>query len=595
MAFNIRDDKDITRLRSAVDWSILRMQPFKQHRYDFIAQFAGYNYGDAESRTGDHNKRIPLNYLELAISIYLRYLITENPQFHLSTDNRESKAVAYKCQNYINKLSKKMQLRNAIREAVTESMFSMGAMKIGVDRTGWASYNDFNFDVGELYAESISFDDLVLDMTVKKLSNAAFIGNIYTMPYEYLMDSKEIKRGAKDFIKPDSLNPNGFGELNAASIGRSNDSNPQSMYDHTRLLDLYLYKENLLTTSVFSPQGGTLHVIKEIDWTGPEEGPYLTLSLGDIPDNIIPRPPAALLYDLNLIINMIYRKAARQAENTKDVIGYKNSANDANRIAAANDLDIIRIDERDSVEEFKFGGVNPQNFAFMIQSAQLYNEQAGNLQSLGGLSPQSETLGQERLLAASASKRINDYQDKVTTFTQKIGEAMFYWVTTDPLLDESINIQIPDTKIEVQTRLRSEELENRISDMKIEVVPYSLTSLPPAQRIMIIDRLVQELAPILPLAMQQGVMIDIPSWVKMKAEMLNIPEINDVIKINPMPPQEGTGPSHERTSAPVTTRENVRVNRPGTTQFGQQQAMINTLMGAGQQNSQAAAATRPIG
>lgn len=63
---------------------------------------------------------------------------------------------------------------------------------------------------------------------------------------------------------------------------------------------------------------------------------------------------------------------------------------------------------------------------------------AGNLDVLGGLSAQSDTLGQDRILNQSANQRINDMQSRVYSFTTKVIEALGWYVWNDPTLERNL-------------------------------------------------------------------------------------------------------------------------------------------------------------
>ena len=66
------------------------------------------------------------------------------------------------------------------------------------------------------------------------------------------------------------------------------------------------------------------------------------------------------------------------------------------------------MDDPQSINTFKFGGIDQQNLAFLLQVKNLFNYYGGNIDTLGGLGPQSSTVGQDRLISESASRRLAD-------------------------------------------------------------------------------------------------------------------------------------------------------------------------------------------
>jgi hypothetical protein len=93
--------------------------------------------------------------------------------------------------------------------------------------------------------------------------------------------------------------------------------------------------------------------------------------------------------------------------------------------------------------------------------------------------------------------------------------------------------------------------------------------------------------------MAQGVHVDFEALYKIIGEYTGLDEFKDIlIYTNPRGTEEG--PVRPMQS-PVTTRNNVRTNRPGATSQGKDEAMFTSLMGGGQQNSQFSQVARPTG
>ena len=104
---------------------------------------------------------------------------------------------------------------------------------------------------------------------------------------------------------------------------------------------------------------------------------------------------------------MLFRKLGRQAERQKTLLGVMGDAQrDGERIGSASDGDIVTMDNPEKAKELTFGGVNPDNFNFVIALRDLFSWTAGNLDAIGGLGPQAPTATQEKLIAISSNKRL---------------------------------------------------------------------------------------------------------------------------------------------------------------------------------------------
>jgi hypothetical protein len=101
--------------------------------------------------------------------------------------------------------------------------------------------------------------------------------------------------------------------------------------------------------------------------------------------------------------------------------------------------------------------------------------------------------------------------------------------------------------------------------------------------------------PLLPNMQQQGLAIDARRLVDLLGEYTQLPELASLIvdaKGQPTPTQAEQ--AKQAGSAPFKQTENVRVNKPGATQQGQDQMMSRLLLtGKGVQDSEAASILRP--
>jgi hypothetical protein len=112
-----------------------------------------------------------------------------------------------------------------------------------------------------------------------------------------------------------------------------------------------------------------------------------------------------------------------------------------------------------------------------------------------------------------------------------------------------------------------------------------LVNQPPAV-MTVLERIV---FPVLPQAEAQGVTPDIRKLLQIAAKYTNSPELADILTLAGEP---ATGGDDQRQS-PVTRRVNERVNRPGSTRQGRDDAMSRLLLGSGSQPAANAALVRP--
>jgi len=329
------------------------------------------------------------------------------------------------------------------------------------------------------------------------------------------------------------------------------------------------------------------------DWNGPERGPYRLLRFNPVRGNVMPVPPVGLWRDMHELANNVMRKLDRQARRQKSVTGIRpGGESDGNAVLTANDGDMIKLMDPKNVAKLDTPGIDAQMLAFLIQVKNMASWLWGNLDALGGLSPQADTLGQDRLLSASASQRLVKMQRTVLSFTTVSVEGVSELLYTDPF------IVLPQTKrytnIEVPVLWTPEDREADFMQYNFEIEPYSLQYHSPSERLEIIRQtMLQIAAPFAQQMLAQGVDIDFEKLFRIIGEYSGLDEMNDImIYTNPRHTEEGPVRAMQ---SPVTNRINTRINRPGATSQGKDEAMVNNLMNFGQQPAQSAQMARPTG
>lgn len=368
------------------------------------------------------------------------------------------------------------------------------------------------------------------------------------------------------------------------------------------LWDIWLPHENKIVTlradDLNSTRGKPLRVV---DWAGPESGPYSILSFMDVPSNSMPLAPAAQWMDLHVSMNKIMRKLIDQAERQKENLLYEGEAEeDAARITQSADGDSIRVDNAMGTQIAKFGGPDQTNLGIFMQLRDLFTYLGGNLDALGGLSPQSETLGQDELITRSASQRMADMQTRTTEFSANVLDAIGFYIWNDPTIDRSFEKQITSAGRTRSFIFSAEKKEGDWADYNIEIEPYSMTHTTPSMRLQsMMNMLERVILPTLSITQAQGVEMNIMDMVKQMSKDANIPEFGDFMT------ESGGGLGFDERGEiteddqplkpPVTTRHSVRTNRPGAS-AGSKSMLAQTLMAGGNNNpDQNASLGRPTG
>jgi hypothetical protein len=596
--FNPGDEKTMSRLQTAVSQSYLGLEPFRQNRYDAVREMLGSHYSGG-------GVDVPVPFLELAVNTYARYLVANNPAVLCTTKHRTLKPEAYLFEVVLNRRNKEMRLNETLYKAVVDAMFCMGIVKTGITLTSQQSDTDTTFDLTEPYAEVVYLDDWVHDMRGREYSAIQFAGNKYRLPLEMVREMEIFNKKEREELiasEVESINPTGGEKVEGISQDYIHDM--EEYKDHVELWDIWLPQEGLLVTIPAMGQGHDIigtKPLRVVEWDGPERGPFHMLMFNHVPGNMMPLAPVMTWRELHNHANTLFRKMMNQAERQK-VLGLFPEGGDemAQRIRDAMDGELIGVNQPESVVEKNFGGVNNALVASFLATKDLFSYFAGNLDLLSGLSPQSETLGQDKLLAQANNRKISHMQEQVVSWTEEIIRSIAWYEWTDPLLDRTVPVKVSGTDIVLQKALTAETKEGDFVDYELNITPYSMHPKSPGERIQAIQVVFRQfIGPFMPLLEKQGISIDFENLLRTLARLLDMDELEDMLLFDGPGVEEimeGAAGGDNKTRMPShTSREQIRTGRPGATQGGKDQIMQNVLRGIGQSGDQMNAVGRSNG
>ena len=574
---------NIEDLQRAVDWSIRQLEVPRQNRMKAIREYVGRHYA-----SGGTDTRVPTNLLELAVTIYTRRLAARSPQVMVSTRVPELRPYARDMELALNQLPGELNLSKTLRRVVMESMFSFGVVKTGVCFSG-ERIDDH--DYGIPFVDVVGIDDYFVDMSAKTRETIQFEGNDYWLPVE---DVNRLWPEAGE-VKPDKHTVSGAnGEERSETITQTEGAD---LYrEKVWLRDVWLpYERKLITYGVKSKK-----IFKVVDWDGPDNGPYHILSYSDVPGNLLPLPPVSLWIDLHELANTLFRKLGRQADKKKTVTAFAGGNDeDIRAFKNAGDGEGIRYSGQ-KPESLVAGGVDSPTLAFYIQVRDLFSYFGGNLDSLGGLSPMTDTVGQDKLLSESAGVRLNSMREQVLDFAKSLFESLAWWEWTDPVRERHIVKTLKGfDNIAVDKVWSKETRKGAFTDYNLDINVYSMQEDTPEIRLQKLGMALESyIFPAMSMIQEQGGHFDFPALIETIAKLSNVPELSELIKFDNVP-EQGIIPvrgNPEPSMKPAHTKRTYeRVNRPGATRQGKDDVLTRVLMGGNAQNDELASIGRKVG
>lgn len=557
-------DGDQDRLFKSVQRSYRSLRGYRETLEKLVQDYAGTYYQN-ESGGAESKKNRYINLLLQAVEAYQMLLVADRPRVMISTNLPQLRAFAKHFQHALNALIKEIHLDETLEQWVMDAFFGVGIIKTHLADAGVVQLEtDLWMDPGRPFASNISLDDFVYDMQAKKWSEVRYAGDMYRISWE---DAVELfgEDALKDH-QPSHSSPAEHDRVD--QISRGVEVENDDLEDMLDLCDIWMPRHGVTYTYVVHSRqelvlAGPGPIAVE-EWTGDESGPYHLLGFHDVPENIMPSSPAANLELLESLVNDLIRKGARQARRQKELTLYNAGGADAmKRIQMADDGEAINVNDTQDISQVKFGGVDAGNHAFMVGGIELFDRMAGNLQAQLGLGSQAQTLGQEQLIHGAAGNKVDKMAKRVVGCTTRLVKSLGLMLWDDPVKEIVSEIPIDGTNFSVTSEWKPNDREGNFIDFNLDIDVYSMQYQSPTGKVQKVNEIIQNiLLPMAPFLQQQGGMLDLFELTRLYAELLNLPELKQLVKFSGMTGDTASPApiAQVPTKPPSSTRNYVRTN-----------------------------------
>lgn len=575
---DLENDEKRGRLLKAVKASRDALEPFRRVRKELVQDYVGSWYSEAGAR----NKTL-VNLMNQTARIYTVALAAHNPQVLVTTPSVNNIPFARRFEVNLNKLIGDMALDQTFRAIVLDAFFCIGCGVVMMRDTDTRfhglleSEEDVWLDPGEPWLNRVSLDDLILDMPAKELSKMRYCGHRYRADYEKVMDEPGYNKAVKKKLKPTNRSHHdstGAARDIASEYGSAEDDD---LKDMVWLQDIWIAENRSIATMAV---GQDLAPLIEREWTGSQAGPYKFLSLGTVPDNVIPSSPAINLKGLHDLANRLHRRMEKDSDAHRVVNVYPPSgADDAEKIRKAERNSWVRMNDPKSIQQVEVGGVDQRDLALATFIQEEYDRFAGNLQSMGGLGPQASTVGQEEIIQGNLSRMEADMRMAVVNFASDCILDLGRLMWEDQTLELQTSLPVGNSGINVSSNWTPDNRVGNFDDYEFKVEPYSMVFKTPEQKLQELFQVLQQIAPLWPMFQASGATLDAEAIVDEIARLKNRPEFKRFITFA-NPAMMLGGDENTVRQSPVTTRETVRKNIPtGGTAEARSNSLIQSLMG----------------
>lgn len=576
-----RDNPFPNKLANAMEWSRRSLRFHRVVRHAIVDQITGGNYSRLGFSGQASDGGVPVNMLEMAKSTYARQMVASNPKALIGTPHRQLRSGAVQMQQAVNHLFELMDFESTLYGYVDDSIIQLGIIKVGITDFDADGVYGTRHRSGQPYAQTVDFDDWVMDMNARRYDQVQYAGHRFRVPWSYVMDSS-LYSNKENLIPSYYRRYNEEGDERVEVLSRGFEGDPEDLFDMVELWEVWIPWANKIVTMVSDDsRTSEPRLLRSEEWFGPPNGPFHLLKYNDVPNNIMPISPASLLMDLHLIGNRLFSKLARQADRQKTILGVHGTAiDDGERIVKSSDGETLRVENPEKAKEFRLGGADEGNLIFFTHVKELFNYYGGNLELLAGLGPAADTATQEKMLAAGAGKRMSHMQSRFTSSVTKIVKDLIWWMWNDPQIKIPYTFRVPNTKYERPANWDRESQSGQYLQYNYEIEPYSMAHRTPEMRAEQIMQLYERLLlPAAPLLAEQGIAPDMAETLRTIAEYRNMHEIERLIMFSEPNPDlnvVGQPPDHQKMPQ-ATSRTYNRVSTSRTTAGGKDQEMIQSL------------------
>ncbi len=468
---------DPRKIQEVVKSGFRRMEIYRRTRAMFVKAYVGQYYTKEYGITGDQ----PINLLFSAIRSIVPTIVSKNPRNKVVTDHLSFSEYAELQSLALDKIAYRVRLKEILRSWVVSAMFGLGIVKTGISAEGnCILIDDQLIDPGDIYVSLVDLDDFVIDPLCKSIVESSFLGNVTSIPRQFLLDNDLYNHDLVVKIPSATVLQGDIRATAELSRERGGVFEMKDLQDIVNVVELWVPEADALVT-IPDPREITFDEYVGItDYYGPKTGPYRFLSFTPpVESNPMPIAPVSQYYDLHRAANRTMVKILDQAENQKDILLYRPShADTAQDILDARNNEAVASDDPKSAQTVSFGGQNKGNEQMLAQLQVWFNYMSGNPDQISGAASEAETATQANILQSNAAVSIEDARDLLYEGTAGISHDCAWYLHNDPLLDMVLARRKPGRETE-QVVLTPEQRLGDVEDFIYTIVAKSMSHIDP--------------------------------------------------------------------------------------------------------------------
>lgn len=516
VSFDPYNPETYQKLKKAVKRNYALMKPFREVRRWNKEAARGHYYNTSDESSGIN--RNPVNLLDQLEQVLVRSFVQSNPSARVTTRNKKNMQRAIAFRESLNRQIGDIGLEQTLRYATMDAI--LGYIGI-VYCTIVPTERD---PAGEFFADHVSFDDYVVDITRKKFGLIDFEGHRFSRRKDELLDT-----GMYDNEIVEKLS--GGRNLNSELKDNPSDPDPDGeadLFEHLDIWSVHVKPANMIV--YFSESNEAQAPLRVETADAPSFGPYVRLGFDWVLDELLPNSRAAQMLDLAEFVNGQYTRIFIQEDRKAEYYTYEGKdEKDARAVRDAMDGELIQVENNDAVNKRTKGGTSPQSLGTAAHGMQLFDQMSGNIRLLGGVGPVADTATQERLANANVSRLVTDMQISVVKFTRQILQNMAWYDWTNPLRSQQFTAKVGQNGLAVDLDWTPEQRDGDFIEYEIGIEPDSMVYRSGEQQVQALLQGVQLAMQIAQLPSERPIVVRGPELLDHYSRMRNVPEMESVV------------------------------------------------------------------
>lgn len=471
---------DVRRVQRAVKAGYDRKQSFRDVRAWAMREYGGAWYGNLPNLVDRPNTdKRPINLIEQYVEAFITSIVGEHLVFEVKPRRTGLRGEAKIRELMLNHRAEEIGLLDTYRHVVLDALF--GGLGIFVTGTGESTdvirFRGETFDPGEFCVDRVDLDDYASDPVSRDYRQDTFRAHRLRTTKETLHEVFADAPG-EFHDRIDNLHTTVMGSLEQKGetheiMGPEN-SGEERIFDEVELWSVCIFQGKRVFRGMLEgmESGGDQWFMPPEEYMGLEGGPYVLMSMKDMPNNNHPVPPIAKVIDLHIAMARTGVKAVNQILRSGRAIFYTPTEEETMaQLRDGPDDDFIKTNSPDKINSQEVGGISAgvaKGFEWLKTEA---NNATNNIQQARGVSGDANTATEASYLQGAMTRIQGHNRARARAALKQVAKHMAWDLDTNLLLNQTFNVRVPGGGT-IDVVYDGSTLEGNFTEFTWDVCPY---------------------------------------------------------------------------------------------------------------------------